>query len=387
MLRFLPDSWLAWLLRPFLMADPSVGLYYEEAAPDWRFCALLAVLLISALAGWRLRAAGTEHRRLLLALFVTFYIWTAVSGNGRYFIVGLLAAGPLLVAAWQWLPGSRFLRWTLLTVFCFAQAFTVHSMIRPGGWYRVAWERGAAVPVDDNPIRHRPALFVTLTGISWSMLVPSFHPDSRWINIGGQIDITPVRPEYPKAQAMLRTTLPMYMLGPASQAEDGEPDPQPGEAMRDAISQALLEHGLALTGAPCEALRTRLLPQGVASQKVQPPGAFWICPIRHADPQAVAAKASMGDPLADVFSRVEQHCPRFFPPGQAVSKRYNGHWMRYYLNSDTRLFVEDTGIVTYKYFRAIAPMTIGTIEEVRQGRLRLDCAHISGRYVPPWAAD
>lgn len=49
MIRFLPDTWRDWVLRPLAMAAPDSWVYTEVSAPDFRFAAatLFAALLLA----------------------------------------------------------------------------------------------------------------------------------------------------------------------------------------------------------------------------------------------------------------------------------------------------------------------------------------------------
>lgn len=383
MLRFLPDSWLEGFLRPLLLADPAVGLYYEEAAPDWRFAALLALLAIAALTGRLRRHITPMQGRMLLALMVTFYVWTFVSGNGRYFVTGLLIVGPMLVLVWQWLPGSRSFRWLVLGGIVVAQAWTVSSMYRPGAWALVGWTRGPALPIAATPLRESPAIFLTITSNSFSALAAKFHPESRWVNITGQTDLYPERPEYPLFRELMQSPLPRYLLAPAIQHE-GAPLPQPHPPAWEVIDRALAAQGLETEGRTCELVATGLWPHDVPAHRARP-GAFWVCPVRAgpARPPERQAQPQL-NAMDDVFDRLEAHCPRFLRPGSAQTKRFADHWMRYYAASDMRVYVEDSGFVTYKYFRAFAPSVAGSVDDVRQGHIELDCSKLPGRYRVPW---
>ena len=44
----MPDTWLDGLARPLLLADSVAGLYAEIQAPDWRFAALVLLLVIAS---------------------------------------------------------------------------------------------------------------------------------------------------------------------------------------------------------------------------------------------------------------------------------------------------------------------------------------------------
>jgi hypothetical protein len=388
MLRFLPDSWLEALLRPFLLADPSAGIYYEAAAPDWRFFAL-AVLLVIGVASRRFGVwAQVEHKRLLLALVVLFYVWTFTIGNGRYFLVGLLAVGPLVVLAALGLPGTRWFRWTTVATILLVQAWTLSTMYRPNTWGMAKWRSGPAVPLAASPLREKPAVFLSITGISYSLLVPLFHPQSRWMNLAGQIDMSPRLPEYAKARALLDSGLPMYIVAPGY-GDGMDEQRQPNATIWKLIEHTLRQHRLEPAELRCATLASDLLPVADPSTGKAPrQGVFWVCPVRHSAPAADDAAPddpAQRDPEDDVFDRVEAHCPRYFPPGQAETRRYADHALRYYLSTDMRVFVEKNGEVRIKYYRSVMPSIIGTVQTVRAGQLSFACDKLPGRYEPPWS--
>ncbi|MDZ7592768.1 MAG: hypothetical protein U5L05_19260 [Rubrivivax sp.] len=58
--------------------------------------------------------------------------------------------------------------------------------------------------------------------------------------------------------------------------------------------------------------------------------------------------------------------------------------MRSYVGSDTRLYVDGSGNVFFRYLRALNPTLIGSVDEVRRGNFTLDCKKPPGRYLYPW---
>lgn len=386
MLRFQPDSWLEAVLRPVLLADPSAGIYYEEAAPDWRFLALLLVLALAFTFGRARRLCDSHQRRALLMLGVLFYVWTLTIGNGRYFIAGLLLVGPLLVMAWQWLPGGKAARGLLLLSLLALQAYTVQLMHRPGSWFLAGWREGPAVQLEPSPLRERPAVFLTLTMNAYAVLVPFFHPQARWANLGPQLDFKPGQPEHSALRALLDSAAPKYVVVPASPSQNKEFE-QPGGPMQRMINLAIHPHRLAVANEPCATLRTSLLSQGIRdTNKQAEERVFWICAVRPA-PGPTPREQEQERAMQPLFARMEAYCPRFFPPGQGITRRNEDHWVRYYPGTDTHVYVEDAGFVTYKYFRSFTPVMMGTLDEVLAGRMKFECTRMRGRYQPPWASN
>ena len=203
MLRFKPDDWLEGLLRPFVLLDPQGFTYYELPAPDLRFAAILLMTGIFLVSG-RLRARlSAPAWRTLIGLWLIFYLWTFFSGNGRYFMSGLLLAGPMLVLLAARLPFTHSMRLLLLAGLVGLQAMLVHQHFTHGMWALALWRDGPGVALEESPIKHEPALFVTISSVSHSALVPQFHPRSRWTNVTGQIDIMPGLPEYQPLRQLL----------------------------------------------------------------------------------------------------------------------------------------------------------------------------------------
>src|SRR6476661_2984019 len=113
--RFEPDTWLAALLRPVAMGAPDSHVYVEIMAPDfrWVFVLLLLVLLVIMRSRARRGSVGAVAAPgadagpaavfvLVAALAVAFVPWLLTSGNGRYFLAGLLMVGPVCVGlAWR----------------------------------------------------------------------------------------------------------------------------------------------------------------------------------------------------------------------------------------------------------------------------------------------
>jgi hypothetical protein len=387
MLRFLPDTWAEGLLRPLLLADPVAGLYAEIQAPDWRFL-LLTLALVAGLAHRRsLSMLEPSQWRMLLALGVCFYVWTWTSGNGRYFLWGLFVVGPLLVLAIRHLPGSLALRNTLILGALGLQGFTAAITFDPNVWGLRTWNQGPGLSLEPHPLRQQPAVFLTIGSISYSIVVPSMHPASRWANIAGQQELIPGMREHARVQAMLDGPLPVKVMVNVTKGmlqNDGQPVPQ----LREVIARVLERQGLGLQSGPCDLVRT--VADGPRGEHYHNGRAqdLLFCPVRrHQQAAPVPEHQPVAPELDEVFTSIEQRCPRFFREGRALTELRDGTFVRRYAHSDTILVIEPAQGVFYKYFRAINHTRIGSVQEVREGRFVLDCTRLDGRYQPPWARD
>lgn len=394
MLRFVPDTWLDGLLRPLLLADPAAGLYSETHAPDWRFAALLLALGVAGL--WRGRAVADASGRAsalltpaqwraVLGLLLGFYLWTAVSGNARYFMWGLMLVGPLAVLAVCRLPLSRFLKNAALLLVVSVQGFSVWVTYEPNVWALRPWHRGPGLDMEPHPIAERPAVFLTIGAISHSILVPFMHPNSRWSNVSGQQDLVPGMLQYERLQALLDAPLPKYGVVRATRLVLTD-DNQPTEQAWAIIRRAFLRQGLAPTGKPCSFVRAGVggLPFEITNAKPMESG-FWFCEIERVSVAPEAMTGRYAPQFDDVFAQIERRCPRFFPENDALTRPSDEGVVRLYSRSDTTVYVTHSQEVFFKNMRSLNPTRVGTVAEVREGRFALECTRLPGRYVPPWA--
>lgn len=386
-LRFSPDGWLEWLLRPFVLIEPSGGIYFEAPAPDWRFAFLMVFLAAAAFSQWRRWTVAPEQARAIAGLLITFYLWTWISGNGRYFLAGFFLVGPLVVVAYRWLPGTLAFRMSALGLVVAAQAFAVYEFYQPNQWGLVRWYHGPGIPIERSPIRERPAVFLTMTGISYSILVPQFHRQSRWAGMTGQHDLRTDSPVYPAFRALLRDPLPKYLVVPFFPRLMDEAQ-QPIQEARAVYANALATHGLRMADRPCLLLRSSLTGRPDARDAARPSSGFWFCPLLIVSDSAGIASASSRLSLTDgVFEKIEKACPRYFPSENGLERHYDGVYMRHYPASDSRLYIDENGRVLMKYYRALNPTVIGSSENILEGRFKIDCDKLPGRYQLPWSRE
>jgi hypothetical protein len=389
MVRFQPDSWLEGLLRPLILATPNSAIYFEVMAPDWRFAFIAACGVVLLLSRRPSRSPlPFEHRQLLWGLVAVFYLWTFVVGNARYFMAGLVLAGPLLLMLWRQLPGTATFRWMLLAIAGFLQFQALAQTYIPNYWGLVRWAHEPGLAIADSPLRHQPAVFITGTAISYSILVPQFHPQSRWSNLAGQQDIKPPMPEYVRLHQMLAGPLPKYAVMPIAPrfiADAGQPE----AIVRLLYNELLAPQGLRLTAAACYVLPSPLAPgqREVLPGEVPALRGFWFCPLSYTPPQPQQQKRL--EPPASVakaFQAVEQRCGRFFPPGAGNERHFEDLWSRRY-PSDMTLMADSEGHVYFKYDQALNPTMLGTLNQLARGDFSVPCDKIPGRYVPFWKAE
>ncbi len=386
MLRFQSDSLLEWLLRPFILVDPAAHVYHEHEAPDLRFAVLAIVVLVALFARRLPSRLQPGQGRALLTLALMFYVWAWVIGNGRYFIAGLLFVGPLLVAATRWLPGTPGLRAAVLLGVAVLQGVGIQMSYAPGRWGLVDWRDGPGLPIQASPLREQPAVFLTMSNITFSLLVPRFHPQSRWASIAGQVRVTPDRPEFKRIAAMLDGGLPIYlMLADGIHADGADPDAgRPDGEQKLFVEQVISPLGLALKDESCRRLRSPLKPGGLGQAKSDPekPRGFWFCALQRTGPATGVSEPRFTPPetVTEVLKQLESRCARYFPPGSGNLYRTSGYWLKHYPLSDLVVYVQDDDLVLYRYYRALNPTVLGKADAVRRGEFTVDCDKPPGRY-------
>jgi hypothetical protein len=389
--RFTPDTWWQALLRPIAMAAPDGNTYVEIMAPDLRF--VFALLLLVMLLAMHKRIAQQPRGLLVVLGFValSFVPWLLTSGNGRYFFPILLAIGPLCVGLACALPCSRSLQVACAVGMLVLQGLVVFDTPPWRSWSLTSWRAAPyfdiAVPAD---IAARPATFVTITSISYSLVYPQFHPASHWMNISAMPTDPAVSIEARKARALLAAADRLYLLVP-SVPDYMTADKLPMPGLQDTIDRMLSVQRLALKrSSACIFMPSRALARmalgdfdktrAEAAQKM----GFWLCPLQYGAGALQNAPPPPAPELEAVFDKVEQDCPRFFPPGTAVTRKLTDGEMRDYAGADMKLYVMADGGVYYKYWRALNPERIGSILELRSPAFHMDCSYIRGRSGLPW---
>jgi len=389
-MRFMPDTWRDAILRPIAMAAPDSGVYVEIMAPDFRFTVIALLLLIWAAMIVRFKWRLTPTLILLVFVVATFAPWLATTGNGRYFIPILLAAGPLCVALIYHLPFTKSLRLTSAILVLCLQGFAVYSSNPWHSWGWVVWGDKPFFPVEiDNQAKTEPATYVTLSSISYSLIVPRFAADSRWTNIASQSP-DPQTVEWTRLQKFLREAKTLRLLVPTvPSAMTGEGLPTQ-EALQS-FDEILGPYKLAVANsANCRLLPSKAIAEialrnvkDVDSKTVGKFG-FWICALKYPIDAPPRAKAQLKKSVAEVFTKLETVCPRIFHIGGTATQRLNDGFLRVYGGSDTKVYVLDDGNVFYKYYRALNPVLLGTTSTVLSDQFKMDCSQIRGRSGLPW---
>lgn len=394
MIRFQPDTLRDAVLRPVAMAAPDAGVYMEIMAPDLRYVALILLTAATLLVAMRRPRAPRPVWLLLAFVWLSFAPWLVTTGNGRYFMPVLLATGPLCVGLLYHLPLTQGFRVALATLLLVVQATAVGLSDPRGSWGLAAWlddYMDAEFPPDE---RSTPSAYILVSGISYSLVAPMFHPDSRWIGLAsmsgdleGSADDQRAQRALAKAQ---RDGLPMKVLLPTL-PDYMTRDRQPNTDLRAEVERLLGPQQLGLAPGDCRVVASRTLASSAyrdlakAEPEVLPKIGFWICPLKYPVPwrthEAPPEDTVRVDP---VFEKLEASCPRLFRAGEAKTVRIPDGFRRTYGSSDTKAYVMDNGEVWFVYWRALNGNRVGRIDEVLARSFAVDCTQVRGRSGLPW---
>jgi hypothetical protein len=406
MIRFLPDTLREALLRPLAMAAPNGWAYIEISAPDFRFALALVLALVSVITFFFQRhgkqaTAPTEGKllwALFLLIFAAFVPWLMTTGNGRYFMPVLLLIGPVCIGLICRLPVTKGMKGAMaLIVFSIqAVALMANNPWRPfDSWSWIPWIEAPYFSVDIDPdTLDSSATYVTIAGMSMSLVAPLFPDSSRWINISGIGGLDLENPAYRPVRKMLEEARPLKLFHRTQPREVLTGTNQPTPTAVASINNALRPHHMALKApTDCKFLASASLRNITLIAKNVPEedkddllhkAGFWICSLNFPVNFPPTERPSIEEGIAKrAFERMEGLCPRFFNQG-AVTGWHPAGYLRTYVASDSMLIVTRTGEIYLKYERALNPQRIASVAEIMTQGFRVDCNGFKGRAGLPW---
>lgn len=388
MIRFIPDTLAEAVLRPLAMAAPNSGVYVEIMAPDLRFVFVVCAALIVGLSIFR-RQAVERTAIMPLTIFgvITFSLWIATSGNGRYFIPGLILVGPLLVG-WIYKANlSRSMKLTLAGLMLAVQGWAVWQTAPWDTWSQTAWvaPTGFQISIDERA-KTESATYITLKVPTYSIIAPQFSHQAQWINFDAfQGQRQPADED--KIRHLLSGSPQIRLIAPAEfpQAQSGF-----DAALLSAFNRRLQIEGLSIEQtSDCRMLWSTSIRPRVPIRLVREhdvvelgPVGFWICSLKY-DASAARPSAKMPELLGSLVAQIEQSCPRFFPPGHGQNTVLQDMTIVSYPSSDMKLYAHNNGEISYLYYRASGPVQIAS-KGILRGDTKAWCENIQGRSGALW---
>jgi hypothetical protein len=380
-------------------------VYVEISAPDFRFliAAVLAVVLM--IRQWRNpEAASISVFRVASLMTGMFACWLATSGNGRYFMTGLLLIGPLLVALIFRMPGGRRWQWALLSLICALQAAALQvnsPWSSESTWTRLQWgerylnvDRLAVARLGDEP-----TAYVSFSPLSTSFVAPLFPENSHWVNLS-PFSADGISPGSRQDRFLQNIFNKVSRIRLFEENQAKAFDPQRGVPNEKGVAQidrSLGRFGLRLQ----QPLRCELVPSTTMADAVRVTddepadrvralhdlAGFLSCdlvrdPLVYPGPLSAQAKRA-----AAIFELFEQACPSYFPGGQMSVATVTEGFTRNYLGNDIYLLLIPGQGIYAKYYRSISLQLLATEGEIRSVSLADRCRHLRGRALLPWGRE
>ena len=361
--RFLPHSLADGLLRPFMMLLPKGGIHIETVAPDLRYAALVLLLCLLGLK-WVLRRAPLvklpqaapfapfQGQRALLALSLSllcaWVLWLLASGNSRYFLsMSCLASVVLASLLVRFSPKIRFFAYGGAAILGLQAWATV--VVADHRWSAAQYGHSWFELTIPEPLRKQPQLYLHVSVLPASFLLPFLPEGSSMINLGGQyplVDNAKIRALLDKHGANIRVM----------RRARSDVVPNPSE-----FTYALLPFGLEADLDSCVNIDflQRRAPQGddghfyYASCKVRP--------LRWSAAE-LAEYALKKRRFEAVSERLELLCPKYFQPRGLRSEGDGVKFWKVYVNTDIILRQFPDGKVDFRNDLTYQAGVIGNIE-------------------------
>lgn len=401
--RFIPDSLLNALWRPFAIAAPIGMIDSEYPSPDLRYAVLL-LLFILGLFQWmslRFRAfcSGTNSAlhlagmRMLAALgcgfLLDWILWLTVSGNGRYFIGMACIAAVLVVAlTFRLLEARPWLRKCLIGIVMSVQV--VQLAIGAGYRVHVPWDGGQWFEVSvPKSVAATSNLYFLFGNPSNAFLAPYLAPGSAFVNVGGAYELGSDGATGVRIRSLIQRYQPhiwVVMIDPRRGAErsSGPPD-------LTLVDDELERFGLRTDPRDCSRILLEdtaptetLMGSGSSSSgDTQPSNVSYLAACRLVQAQARFLK---GERSANViFDRLEDACPALFHPRHPQTRNLSDPhlqiWAREYAGTGLMVYVASGGhVMLHALDRGGPPEDLGTSREWLTAAPPVECGRRKERY-------
>jgi hypothetical protein len=401
--RFIPESFVEALWRPFAIINP-VGMVQEElTAPDLRY-AVLMMLAAAFLVRWLWKRfarsspsampAEPAAARVLAGLgcgFATdWLLWLTASGNGRYFLPMASVAAVVIVALIFRLFAAQPKVCNYVLVAILGAQIVQLCYGADHRWNWVPWDRHWLSIEMPQKLASEPNLYLT-AGVQTNSFIAAFlAKDSGLINFSGAYVLGPDGATGARIEALIHQYSPhLRVLWRATKSEAAQ---LPND-YRFPVNDALTRFGLRIDSSDCDKIAVHGLPPEMEitletslptgplkPAKAQSDTSFLISCRIVPDNSDRVAEIARQRAVDVVFDRVEDACPALFQPRRLRTERVREAWHRVYVNTDIVLFISH-GSVRFMNPRNSEAMTyLGLESEWANAPLRLNCGRREGRY-------
>jgi hypothetical protein len=403
--RFIPDSLMDALLRPFAMTGTDSMISEELQAPDLRYALLLIAFLLSVLV-WMIRSrtrttipraapASKAATRALIALGFGFtfgwVVWLSNSGNSRYFLPMACVAAVLAVALLFRLlvNHTRGRNGILLAVFVAqGMALVLGTEFR---WNQAPWE-GPWFDVDvPEKLATQPNLYLSI-GMQSNSFIAAFLPKgSGLINFAGGYPLGPDGANAARVRAMIARNDPnLRVLVAGDRIYENSARRLPRQSD---VDDALRTYALRVDMSECETITVRGMRPTVwrplESTLAAPPIAkgnklrytSYLASCRLVADSGEDSKEMAARRAANVvLDRLEDACPALFQPSRAQTEHINQVWLRSYGATDLTAWISEGEVKFASAIRDTREIKVGREDAWAKEPLALECGRRKGIY-------
>lgn len=354
--RFLSDSFGEQFWLPFKTALSDPLVYMEMRMPDLRMGGFL-LAVVALLFSWLFRREKLQialrEMEFLIFLVVLIYVWTFMSGNGRYGVgIFCLLGGGILIALRAALPHKIF-RTVFLLVFILqcvvdAQAFRLSES--PFRYRDTKWG-GTWFNIDfDKAVGKGGQLILVGTRNSYSVFSKDIGEKSAIINVNGlfSLELNAVIKRY--LDEYKDNTLGMLLVSPTVINN------------RNLIDELYFQNfgrlGLAAGNKDDCVFVERKEYDGSVN------GGFLFCPLMKSEDAISRYKQKTTDADA-YFKRLESLCPNVFPPTMYAVTLSGDVKEKFYAGYEVGVYINTTGQVTAKKEWSMMIFPLGTMAEMQ----------------------
>jgi len=297
-----------------------------------------------------------------------------------------LVVGPALAgcARMCW-PQLKLPALAAISVFVFVQA----ALLWEGAqlrWAGSAWQQEYVSAVLPPEVTQRPVTFVAMDGQSASWLSAFAHPGSRFANPGGPSLRAAPGKSSDRFGSILGQSSDIVAVIRFNYVESETRKPFPSTPGNQEIASTLMglqvDPSSCVTGRLVEEQPERTAEFVRAGVKVQLTGlqGFFFCPATYAPG---INRAPPLDPLREAaLNKIEEMCPRQYPPGSSHTYCANKMCKRIYSASDTELAITPDGAVTARHYGAVQQPFLGNVSELSRDASNVQCHESLGQYAP-----
>jgi hypothetical protein len=377
-IRFSSPNFIDWLTLPFQMIQHRSWIYYEVAAPDWRFalCVVLSIALCISLLlkktkfSWHTTFTLTSQQLAFASFFIIGYmLWILTSSNARYGLPLMLLIGPACVYLVRHVIPCDFIGKSIIIIVAAIQTFVIIQVGSPR-WAATDWTmKWMEYSVPDN-LKTRSFGYLTLGTNSNGSLLPFLHPDSRFLNLTGLYVLDPNGPGAHRVQQFIKKhdgKLRMLAQLPRRSAKQKETI-SPNWLIR--LDVQLAPWNLSIDKTDCEVIL-----DGSDSIKIAGVGSGGIltCKVTHGNsgkPQLESERR-----FVDAAMRAaEMHCPHLFRPAGVYSVKQVTMWTRRYFDTDIVLYSLKGRLAYSRYDFGPWDVDIGELTALANGTTRPNCS-------------